>query len=55
MIQPIEGFRGAQTFVGPSLANTGGGNYPTRVYGNQVLKTAQGRVEDPELLDLITQ
>lgn len=55
MIQPIGEYVGPQRFVEHSLPNFVTGGAPRRMYGNQVLKTELGRVEDPELLDTITR
>uniref|UniRef100_A0A915HJU4 Mucin-like protein n=1 Tax=Romanomermis culicivorax TaxID=13658 RepID=A0A915HJU4_ROMCU len=51
----MDGLGRLQTFTGPVMQNVGTGQFPTRSYGNQLLKTAVGRVEDPELLDIMTQ
>lgn len=55
--QPLGGqFGQAQTFVGPTLPpQLGGSNIPIRTYRGQILRTQIGRVEDPELLDLVTR
>lgn len=57
--QPLGGqssFNPAQGFVGPTLQpQLGGSNQPIRTYRGQILKTQIGRVEDPELLDLVTR
>uniref|UniRef100_A0A5S6QTX0 AMOP domain-containing protein n=1 Tax=Trichuris muris TaxID=70415 RepID=A0A5S6QTX0_TRIMR len=45
-----------QTFVGLTLPpELAGHRIPTRTYAGQQLKTAYGRIEDPELLDIITR
>ncbi|KFD52274.1 hypothetical protein M514_06837, partial [Trichuris suis] len=45
-----------QTYVGPTLPpELAGHRIPIRTYAGQQLKTAFGRIEDPELLDIITR